>query len=34
MKYKLATDKGNQIAQRLVNYVQKVTLDSAFGGVF
>jgi hypothetical protein len=34
MKYKLAMDKGNQSAKQLVNYVQKATIDAAFGGIF
>jgi hypothetical protein len=34
MKYKLAMDKGDQTAAKIINYVHQVTLDAAFGGVF
>jgi len=34
MKYKLAMDKGDLTAAKIINYVQKVTLDVAFAGIF
>jgi len=34
MKYKLAADKVDVVAAKLMNYVQKVVIDSGFGGAY